>query len=167
MAAAAGCTAYVAMFTHPWVAWASWALFVALVPAGLVAASGLVVLNRVIPGVAMATRRILVSIVTLGIVGWLHVSTLDGLPGFTLGLVLGDDTEYAPHYSARGFRSVSLGMGEEEVRSLVGDPLRTWQDEEQSYWSWSRSPHDSHYRVRIVAFEHGAVVRKSSEFYLD
>jgi hypothetical protein len=92
----------------------------------------------------------------------------DGWPGSAGPLLFLDDTQFSPTYSATGFLRVSRGMREAEVEQLAGTPLERYQVEPGLYgWRWTRSPHDSHYRVRSVLFRDGRVVNKASEFYVD
>ena len=99
----------------------------------------------------------------------LHVVPLDGWPGSAGPILLGHDTEYAATYSTASFRAVQVGMNEEEVSRLLGPPLRQFPTGggSRQVWAWTRSPHSSDYRMRMLAFEHGRVVERHAEFYLD
>ncbi len=112
-------------------------------------------------------RRVLLVAVLIGFalpIAWQLIS-LDGLVGLLFGS-FDDRTEYAPQYSAIGFWFVHDGMPEAEVRELVGDPLETYVHEPGvTAWRWTRSGNS--YRVRVVLFREGRVIRKISEFYLD
>ena len=48
---------------------------------------------------------------------------MDGLRGLLGTLVMDDNTVYAAGYSDRAFRRVRPGMGPDEVRGLLGDPV--------------------------------------------
>ena len=95
---------------------------------------------------------------------------LDGWPDPLLALVFGDDTEFTSAYSAWGFWTVRRGMTTEEVLARVGPPLERYsvsRHPNQTGWRWTRSPHDSSYRIRAVIFENEKVAHKYSEFYVD
>ena len=87
---------------------------------------------------------------------------------FVLFLYLfGLDTEYAPGYSEAAFESVRIGETREAVVARLGEPLWTF-GEEREVLSYTRSPSDSHYLVRMVVLdEKGRVVEKRSEIYWD
>jgi hypothetical protein len=94
---------------------------------------------------------------------------LDGWPWALMPLVWEDDTEFAPGYSAAGFWMVRAGMSPAEVVARVGPPLERYPIREsgEEGWRWTRSPHDSSYRERVVIFRGGRVSEKHSEFYVD
>lgn len=79
------------------------------------------------PKSAFALRECLAAlavVVALGLGLWrLDAWLLDGLAG-SLFASWGEDTAYAPGYSAARFRRVKSGMSEEEVVLLIGSPLR-------------------------------------------
>jgi hypothetical protein len=92
----------------------------------------------------------------------------DGWPDPLAAIAFGDDTEFAPGYSALGFLRVRPGMSSDEVVRCIGEPLRRYPDAGGvERWFWTRSPHDSSYRIRGVLFTNGRVVRRESEFYVD
>jgi hypothetical protein len=94
----------------------------------------------------------------------------DGWPGPLYALPFGDDTEFAPGYSVSSYWAVRPGMTTDEVVALLGPPLRRYPsryDAAEERWYWTRSPHDSSYRVRGVVFKDGVVAHKQSEFYVD
>ena len=108
----------------------------------------------------------------------------DGWPGTLLPLLYGDDTQFAPRYSAWSFFRVHNGMTEAELENALGAPLEIWPYEGEfvrykaiaeltnttgrTYgWQYTRSPNDSNYRRRIVEIKDGRVVGKGSDFYLD
>ena len=60
------------------------------------------------------------------------------------------------------------GMSSDEVVRCIGEPLRRYPDAAGGErWLWTRSPHDSSYRIRAVLFRDRRVVRRESEFYVD
>jgi len=107
----------------------------------------------------------------------LLVLTSCTVPGGTeevvLDLLLTDDTLYAPGYTDDQFNLIEIGMTESEVLRRLGPPI----DEpyhpqlEGQDWDegmrWTRSAHDSHYKVRVVIFRAGRVAEKFAEFYVD
>ena len=121
--------------------------------------------------------------------------SMDGLRG--LLLAWDDNTVYAAGYSDRAFRQVRSGMGLDEVRGLLGEPVGCWLrirdahrrfQPDLKWFAWSpdcaeqiaadptrlevlcysdSDPHDSSFRRRDVLIENGTVVRKFTEFYGD
>ncbi len=108
----------------------------------------------------------------------------DGWPSTLWPLVIGDDTEFAPQYSAWSFFQIRAGMTESEVERAIGQPLEIWPYEAdfirctsktqitnthgKTYgWHYTRSPSHSSYRRRIVAVKDGRVVGKGAYLYLD
>ena len=97
---------------------------------------------------------------------------LDGLSGALLAAALGEDTVYAPTYTNEGFRRVRIGMSHRQVHELLGAPLATWSFEragepEGLAEQWSTSPSGGDFRMRVVHFQSGRVVRKVAEFWVD
>lgn len=86
-----------------------------------------------------------------------------------LGLLLPTDTEYAAGYTHRRFTKVRAGMTHAEVIALVGEPLFKETDTAGNERCWySRSPHSTDYRFRMVEFKSDGLVRQvHSEFYFD
>ena len=100
----------------------------------------------------------------------LHFGSLDGWPWAAFPYVVGDDTHFAPGYSALGFWNVRAGMTAEDVVARAGEPLERYPIDghpDEEGWRWTRSPHSSHYRIRSVLFRQGHVVERSAEFYWD
>ena len=135
-------------------------VFVVAVPTALVFAS-LWLLH--------ASKKIVVAgtVATIALLLSLHVLTLDGLDGAVFKSLTPDDTQFAAKYSVLGFWSVRKGMTAEQVTALVGPPLEQYRRDGDYGWRWSRSPHDSNYRVRVVIFRRGRVFEKFSEYYVD
>lgn len=86
-----------------------------------------------------------------GIVGWMF-----------------EDTVWAPGYSEQAFDAIKVGMTTQQVRKLMGPPIETgpWNGNRR-YEGWTRSPSDSDYRMRGVAYEGNVVDVKISMFYWD
>jgi len=47
------------------------------------------------------------------------------------------DTQYAPGYSEKAFRSIKIGDSEQQVQSLLGAPLSTYDSEPYVEWIYS------------------------------
>jgi hypothetical protein len=98
-------------------------------------------------------------------------TTIDGVSGLILGLLLTEDTTYTPAYSNSGWRSLRVGMTDKEVHQVLGPPHQRWTVDldrdgfEESFGErWSFSPGGAHYRVRAVTFTNNRLVRIYSEF---
>ena len=95
-------------------------------------------------------------------------SPLDGIGGMVWGVILAEDTVYAPGYTEANFVRVSVGMSLHQVYSLVGPPLDVWTNKDSSLgMKWSKSPRDTNFRCRVLEFANGKVVDKHAEFYVD
>jgi len=97
---------------------------------------------------------------------------LDGLSGEIFGLLIESDTQYSGKYSHKKFSKLRVGMTEEQVVNLIGEPLSKWQPytgEKSHYigFVYSKSPSSTNYRYRLVNFEHGKVAEIVSYFYTD
>ncbi len=73
----------------------------------------------------MKRPLLLLSLLALSLLALAAYETLsmDGLRGLLGTLVMDDNTVYAAGYSDRAFRRVRPGMGPDEVRGLLGDPV--------------------------------------------
>ena len=73
----------------------------------------------------MKRPLLLLSLLALALLALAAYETLsmDGLRGLLGTLVMDDNTVYAAGYSDRAFRRVRPGMGPDEVRGLLGDPV--------------------------------------------
>ena len=70
------------------------------------------------------TKRWIVATVTMMVaVGVVHRVLMDGLDGWLLARVYGDDTEYAQGYSDRAFKTIRSGMSESDVVRVLGEPI--------------------------------------------
>ena len=116
---------------------------------------------------------IALGIVSLLVVGlcFLHFLTLDGLAGNFSGLLFEEDTVYASEYSNSKYLSIQNGMTKTEVVSIIGQPFYTNEDfkikEPEERWWYSKSPGDTHYRMREVRFINDVVSRKVHYYHVD
>jgi hypothetical protein len=109
---------------------------------------------------------------------------LDGLDGWLWRRVTPDTTLYATNYTDKAYRRIQRGMTQEEVLSVLGQPLKVstedhgkWRREETGAWMrasathmlyhWSVSSNDGSYSVRAIEFKDGRVWSKRHEFYMD
>lgn len=93
----------------------------------------------------------------------LHAALYDGLLS-----LLPESTEYASGYNEGRFRVLSFPASESSITSLLGDPLaKTRAPDGSECWIYSRSPKDTHYRVRIVVLKEAVAVSSIHEFYID
>jgi len=92
-----------------------------------------------------------------------------------LKLFSNHDTVYSRSYSDSAFRRVRVGTTEEEVRQQLGEPYEIRTDAYAtrgvagvSCWSYSHSPSDENYCIRLVCFDSSGVVAWThAEFWLD
>lgn len=69
-------------------------------------------------------------------------------------------TSYGASYYEAGFRAIKLGMPEEKVLTIIGEPLsKADVAGEGVYWYYSRPAAAGSYLIRIVVFRNGAVHR--------
>jgi hypothetical protein len=163
---------YSALFPNPGALIVSLVFFVLVWVPSLLFAAGLLLflLSRLRPSLNRTARLWFSVLAALCLLLVLQVVLLDGWPMWLLSGVFGHDTEYAPSYSPLAFLLVRNGMAEEQVLSMVGEPLETHRSQSDSQlvvWLWTRSRNSSNYRVRVITFRQGRVVEKCSEFYLD
>lgn len=73
-----------------------------------------------------------------------------------------DYTVYASSYTEEKFNNVELGMTQEQVLSLIGEPLKKLDDT----WFYTLSgKSDRNYFSRIVKFDHNEKVMGVRKFY--
>lgn len=80
-----------------------------------------------------------------------------------------EDTVFTSGYSDSGFSGIRKGMSKNEVLSRIGKPFYTnesWESKtnEQRWW-YSKSPGDTHYRMREVRFFKNKVSEKIHYYY--
>jgi hypothetical protein len=102
---------------------------------------------------------------------------IDGWSGEIWSVLRWPDTKYSNGYSHKGFNEVYIGMTENEVLDILGEPIVRWfpfdkrGPEEKKNWvsfQYSESPGDTHYRLRQVLFnEKGIVTSKTGYFCVD
>jgi hypothetical protein len=105
---------------------------------------------------------------------------IDGFIGEPFDLLGWTDTQYAEGYSHWGFKRIEVGMTEQEVMAILGEPLYRWAPyggrstskrfPEKAHFIglvYSRSPSSTHYRLRQVNLDKGVVVEIRGYFYVD
>ena len=100
---------------------------------------------------------------------------LDGVVGMAFRLFSSHDTVYSKNYSDSAFGRVRVGTTKEEVRKQLGEPYEIRTDgygtrgvAGVTCWSYSHSPGDTNYCIRLVCFDsNGVVAWKHAEFWLD
>jgi hypothetical protein len=109
---------------------------------------------------------ILLISVTLGPI--LLVCGLDRLLYDGAWSLLPEDTEYAPAFSEKGFRALRAPLRADEVVQVIGEPLEKIRDGTgREFWTYSRSPSDTHYRRRRVVLLGETAIECIHEFYVD
>ena len=105
-----------------------------------------------------------------------NIVKLDGIGGEVCGLFLHTDTKYSKNYSHRKFDKIKIGMTQNEVISILGEPLVRWNPyirdnssvkKLHCAFEYSISPSDTHYRLRSVRFFNGKVKEVQNCFYWD
>lgn len=97
-------------------------------------------------------------------------------PHKVVTLILQPDTKYSSGYTDEKFESISIGMTEEQVMDILGEPLTRWrpyrntkfQDKEHFVGlQYSESPGSGHYNLRQIYLDNGKVAEIKSYFYID
>lgn len=99
-----------------------------------------------------------------------QLTTVEGVDGLVLRMVLKEDTRFADQYSESAFREIRTGDSAQSVETALGKPLRIrHSDDGELVWHYSASPTDTHFRNRLVLFSEdgGTVTRTFAEFYVD
>lgn len=78
-------------------------------------------------------------------------------------LLISEDTEYAPGYSLKAFRSLEVGLSEAQTRAALGDPLEQRSVEAYTQWLYSPDPNLKYNASGIV----DAVNPSYTEFRFD
>ena len=103
-----------------------------------------------------------------------HIYWMDGVFG-ALGELFTGSTDYAPGYSEAKYRRIHVGMREDEVRSVMGEPLRKYINRGVEVWAYSLPRYkdkdgiwgDCNHTVRSFFFKYGRVIEIYHEFYID
>lgn len=120
----------------------------------------------------LTTKLLLTLLVLLLLIDIIRMQSYEsqGIGDAIMDFMFDDDTCYAHGYSESGFREIKKGMIANEVVRLIGAPLSIGKYcgiDYKSAWVYSKPCRNSHYRVRVVIFMHGTVVKKDSSFYVD
>ena len=94
----------------------------------------------------------------------------DGPMGWTASLVIAQDTYFPASFSDSAFRKIRIGMSEDEVRSLCGEPLdrfEVYPDPSKVSWRYCKWIGKGNHRQRVVTFTNGRVTFVGSEFWFD
>jgi hypothetical protein len=117
---------------------------------------------------------ILIAVIAMFCMWWVRRDwiALDGFEGELCGLVFKTDTRYAAGYEHPKFCAIKIGMTEQQVIEILGEPLSRWQPYvgEKGHFvglQYSESPTSTHYRLRQVYLDYGRVAEVISYFYLD
>lgn len=101
---------------------------------------------------------------------------IDGIHGDIGSLIVRTDTKYSKAYTHSKFNQIEIGMSEEELISILGDPLYFWEPyksskhtEKEHYigYVYSESPSSSSYRLRHVYLDGKVVAEINGYFYVD
>lgn len=130
----------------------------------------------------MKRKQNLILVVFLLVLVGIYIFTglsrirIDGIRGDIGCLIFKTDTEYSEGYTHSGFNQIEIGMSEEEVLSILGEPIHQWSPyrnsefaEKKHYtgYTYSESPTSACYRLRHVYFDHGTVAEIIGYFYVD
>lgn len=78
-----------------------------------------------------------------------------------------DGTTFAPGFTEAKFDRVQIGMSEEEVTNVLGDPLQKQLNDDKTYWRYSTGPSGGSYWFRVITFRAGRVAEKDAHYYAD
>lgn len=94
---------------------------------------------------------------------------LDGYSGLFLSILLfTDDTKYSDNYSGWKFLKIKKGMTKNQAYDILGKPILVFSPSEDIIsLQYSKSPKDTHYRIRQVYLKDNKVIEKVSYFYVD
>lgn len=94
---------------------------------------------------------------------------LDGYSGLLLSILLfTDDTKYSDNYSGWKFLKIKKGMTKNQVYNILGKPFAVFSPSEGIVsLQYSKSPKDTHYRIRQVYLKDKKVIERVSYFYID
>ena len=94
---------------------------------------------------------------------------LDGYSGLLISISLfTDDTKYSENYSGWKFLKIKKGMTKNQVYDILGKPIAVFTREKGvESLQYSKSPKDTHYRIRQVYMKDNKVIERFSEFYVD
>ena len=119
----------------------------------------------------MKTSRVValaLVVAACGLVAWLFLR--DGPLGVLADIgVTEDTTVYSPGFSEISFRRVKVGMSQDEVRRLLGPPLKEYNFPKlgKTGFAYSESEADGSYRIRMVLFAQGKVTNLRAEYNVD
>ncbi len=123
-----------------------------------------------------ATKRIIVSFCILSLITLLsiYINMNRFLYDFSEAtyrslFFLLEDTIWSHGFSEDRFSKLRIGMNEQQVRSLLGEPLRKTCGENSCEWvySWQKTGNSSFDRRDVIFNVDGHVVRIRHEFYID
>ena len=119
-------------------------------------------------------KKVITTVIGIIIVSgllWTHHISLDGLYGNFLSVIFQEDTLYTKSYTDLKYRSLKKGMSKNDVASIIGKPFYTKQEHNSTelieIWWYSKSPADTHYRMRVVAFTNNVVNETIHYYYVD
>jgi hypothetical protein len=129
----------------------------------------------------MNKRKVYIITIFLIVLGLLWIlrpekTKIDGLSGEIWNLMFATDTKYAKGYSDKAFNKIEIGMTEEEVLNLIGEPLTRWtpfshtNSPNKAHYiglQYSESPSSTNYRLRQVYINNGVVAEVIGYFYVD
>jgi hypothetical protein len=128
---------------------------------------------------AFVIGGLIITLLAYASFAWPRI-TIDGLIGEPFDLLGCTDTQYGDGYSHWGFKRIEIGMTEQEVIAILGEPFYRWAPyggrstskrfPEKAHFIglvYSRSPSSTHYRLRQVNLDNGFVVEIRGYFYVD
>jgi len=94
---------------------------------------------------------------------------LDGYTGLLFRILLNtDDTVYARDYTDKNFLALRRGMTKQQVIWLLGRPFAEFNRTGNAIsMQYSKSPNDTHYRVRAIRLQNNKVIDIISYYYVD
>ena len=105
-----------------------------------------------------------------------ETARFDGVTGEIIDALTESQTIYGADYSHFKFSKVRLGMSQDSVKLLVGEPLAKFAppslvnrgiSNNEEIWYYSESPNSSHFRMRNLMIVEGRVAEVVANYYID
>lgn len=116
---------------------------------------------------------VLITLIGYGIIWQTTQRNINLIYEGAWSFILLTDTNYSVGYTNNRFNKISVGMSEKEVIEILGEPItrfNPYKNNEKLHFVslvYSRSPSDTHYKIRQVYLDNGVVAEVVAYFYVD